>query len=66
MLVTTGTDIIVFRGQERAVWESFRTTTRGFVELTAVSHLAVAVPYIIRAAATSAKPAWEGDASRSG
>jgi hypothetical protein len=64
ILVTTGSDIIVFPGSGRPpVTESFRRTTRGFVELTAISHLGVAVPYIIRARELG-DPAWEGDAHR--
>jgi Domain of unknown function (DUF5624) len=64
LLVTTGSDIIVFPGSGRApVTESFRRTTRGFVELTAISHLGVAVPYIIRARELG-DSAWEGDAHR--
>jgi len=64
MLVTTGSDIILFPGSGRApVAESFRTSTRGFVELTAISHLGVAVPYIIRARELG-DPAWQGDAHR--
>jgi len=64
MLVATGSDVIVFPGSGRApVTESFRTTTRGFVELTAISHLAVAVPYIIRTRDLG-DHAWEVDAHR--
>jgi hypothetical protein len=64
LLVTTGTDIIVFPGSGRApITESFRRSTRGFVELTAISHLGVAVPYIIRMRELG-EPAWEEDANR--
>jgi hypothetical protein len=64
LLVTTGSDIIVFPGSGRApVTESFRRSTRGFVELTAISHLGVAVPYIIRMRDLG-EPAWEKDANR--
>jgi hypothetical protein len=49
LLVATGTDIIVFPGAGRpALSESFRIGTRGFIELTSISHLGVAVPYLIR------------------
>ena len=49
LLVATGTDIIVFPGDGRpAVTESFRIGTRGFIELTSISHLGVAVPYLVR------------------
>ncbi len=64
LLVTTGSDIVVFPGSGRApVTESFRRSTRGFVELTAISHLGVAVPYIIRMRDLG-EPAWEEDANR--
>lgn len=49
LLVSTGSDIVVFPGGGRPpLTESFRLSTRGFVEITAVSHLGVAVPYLIR------------------
>jgi hypothetical protein len=49
LLVSTGTDVIVFPGKNRpALSESFRIGTRGFIELTSISHLGVAVPYLIR------------------
>jgi hypothetical protein len=64
LLVTTGSDIVVFPGAGRPpVTESFRKSTRGFVELTAISHLGVAVPYIIRMRDLGG-PAWEEDANR--
>ena len=64
LLVTTGSDIVVFPGDGRApVTESFRRSTRGFVELTAISHLGVAIPYIIRMRDLG-EPAWEDDANR--
>jgi Domain of unknown function (DUF5624) len=64
LLVTTGSDIIVFPGSGRApVTESFRRSTRGFIELTAISHLGVAVPYLIRMRDLG-EPAWEEDANR--
>jgi len=64
LLVTTGNDIVVFPGSGRApVTESFRKSTRGFIELTAISHLGVAVPYIIRMRDLG-EPAWEEDANR--
>jgi Domain of unknown function (DUF5624) len=64
LLVTTGSDIVVFAGSGRApVTESFRKSTRGFVELTAISHLGVAIPYIIRMRELG-EPAWEQDAHR--
>ena len=48
LLVTTGSDVVIFPGGGRPPSiESFRLSTRGFVEITAVSHLGVAVPYVI-------------------
>ncbi|MDB6084421.1 MAG: hypothetical protein JWN43_2302 [Gammaproteobacteria bacterium] len=59
LLIATGSDIVIFPGAGRApLTESFRLSTRGFVELTSVSHLGVAVPYIIRMRELG-DPAWE-------
>ena len=64
LLVSTGSDIVVFRGGGRPpLTESFRLTTRGFVEITAVSHLGVALPYIARLRELG-HPGWEADAHR--
>lgn len=64
LLVTTGSDVVVFPGGGRApLVESFRLSTRGFVEITAVSHLGVAVPYII-ALRDRGFAGWEDDARR--
>ena len=49
LLVVTGSDFVVFPGSGRApIVESFRHSTRGFVELTAVSHLAPCVAWLFR------------------
>ena len=59
LLVSTGSDIVLFpgaghpgaghSGAERApAIESFRKSTRGFIELTAVSHLPLALAYLAR------------------
>lgn len=49
MLVSTGTDVVLFPGAGRApVSCNFRLGMRGFKELTAISHLGVAVPYLAR------------------
>jgi hypothetical protein len=49
LLVASGTDIVIFPGSGRPpLTQSFRLSTRGFIELTSVSHLGVAVPYIVR------------------
>ena len=64
LLVATGTDIIVFPGAGRpALTESFRIGTRGFIELTSVSHLGVAVPYLLRLRELG-DPQWEPLARR--
>jgi len=49
LLVSTGTDLALFpgRGQTPSI-ESFRKSTRGFIELTAISHLPLALAYIAR------------------
>lgn len=49
LLVITGQDFVIFPGGGQAPRrESFRTSMRGFVEMTAISHLGVAVPYLIQ------------------
>ena len=59
LLVATGTDLIIFPGDGRpALTESFRIGTRGFIELTSVSHLGVAVPYLVRLRELG-DPQWE-------
>ena len=64
LLVTTGSDIIIFPGSGREpLMESFRNSTRGFVELTSISHLGVAVPFIVRMRELG-DPAWEAHARR--
>lgn len=64
LLVATGSDIVIFPGGGRApVVESFRLSTRGFVEITAISHLGVAVPYLIRLRELD-HPDWESDTRR--
>ena len=64
LLVTTGNDVIIFPGSGREpLMESFRTSTRGFIELTSISHLGVAVPFIVRMRELG-DPAWEAHARR--
>src|SRR5258708_23358530 len=47
LLVSTASDIAYFPGGNAAPSiESFRKSTRGFIELTAVSHLPLAVCYV--------------------
>jgi hypothetical protein len=49
LLLITGSDFVIFPGGRRApTVESFRHSTRGFVELTAVSHLAPCISWIFR------------------
>jgi hypothetical protein len=49
MLVATGTDLVLFPGGGRPPTAvDFRKGTRGFFEITAVSHLGLAIPYLAR------------------
>jgi hypothetical protein len=49
LLLVTGADFIIFPGGGRPpIVESFRHSTRGFVELTAVSHLAPSIAWAFR------------------
>jgi len=49
LLVSTASDIVLFPGDGRpAQVESFRRSTRGFIELTAVSHVPLALAYVAR------------------
>jgi hypothetical protein len=49
LLLVTGADFVIFPGSGRApIVESFRHSTRGFVELTAVSHLAPGIAWVFR------------------
>jgi hypothetical protein len=49
LLVVTGSDYVLFPGSgKRPIVEGFRNSTRGFVELTAISHLGPAVAWIFR------------------
>jgi len=49
LLVSTASDIVLFPGRGAAPQlESFRKSTRGFIELTAVSHLPLAICYVAR------------------
>lgn len=64
LLVITGQDFVIFPGGGRPpLRESFRTSMRGFVELTAVSHLGVAVPFLIRLK-DMGFATWRDDAAR--
>ncbi len=64
LLVTTGSDLVIFPGDGRPpLTQSFRLSTRGFFEITGVSHLGVAVPYIIQLRDLGHAD-WEADARR--
>jgi hypothetical protein len=66
LIVSSGSDIVLFPGAGRAPCvESFRKTTRGFIELTAVSHLPLALAYLARMRELNpASDAWRADATR--
>lgn len=64
LLVTTGSDLVIFPGDGRPpLTQSFRLSTRGFFEITGVSHLGVAVPYLIQLRDLG-YAGWEADARR--
>ena len=64
ILVVTGADFFVFPGGKRPpIVESFRHSTRGFVELTAISHLGPAVAWLFRLRELG-DPTWRNDATR--
>ncbi|VVD97549.1 hypothetical protein PIN31115_01928 [Pandoraea iniqua] len=72
LLVSTGSDIALFPGAGApAQIESFRKSTRGFIELTAVSHLPLALAYLARlrelddeGQGDSEAAAWRAEAKR--
>jgi hypothetical protein len=64
LLVITGSDAVLFPGSgKRPVVESFRKSTRGFIELASVSHLGTAVAWLVRLREL-ADPGWRTDAAR--
>jgi hypothetical protein len=64
LLVITGSDAVLFPGSGRPpVVESFRKSTRGFIELASVSHLGTAVAWAVRLREL-ADPVWRTDAAR--
>jgi hypothetical protein len=64
LLVVTGSDAVLFPGSGRPpVVESFRKSTRGFIELASVSHLGTAVAWAVRLREL-ADPVWRTDAAR--
>jgi hypothetical protein len=64
ILVVTGSDFVLFPGGGKPpVVESFRNSTRGFVELTSISHLGPAVAWIFRMRELG-DTGWRDDAER--
>jgi hypothetical protein len=64
LLVVTGSDAVLFPGSGKPpVAESFRKSTRGFIELASVSHLGTAVAWLIRLRELQ-DPVWRSDARR--
>jgi hypothetical protein len=64
LLLITGADFVIFPGGGQApIVESFRHSTRGFVELTAVSHLAPCIAWIFRLRELGYAN-WRDDANR--
>ncbi len=64
LLVITGSDAVLFPGSgQPPIVESFRQSTRGFIELAGVSHLGTAVAWMIRLREL-ADPVWRSDAAR--
>jgi hypothetical protein len=64
LLVITGSDAVLFPGSGQApVVESFRKSTRGFIELASISHLGTAVAWLIRLRELG-DPIWRRDAAR--
>lgn len=64
LLVVTGSDVVLFPGSGgQPIVESFRHSTRGFVELTSVSHLGPAVAWIVRLRELK-DPVWRSDAQQ--
>jgi hypothetical protein len=64
ILIVTGADFVIFPGSGKdPIVESFRNSTRGFVELTAISHLGPAIAWIFRLRELG-YPTWYDDAVR--
>jgi hypothetical protein len=64
MLVVTGSDAVLFPGRGKTpTAESFRKSTRGFIELASVSHLGTAVAWLARLRELD-DPLWRKDAER--
>ena len=64
ILIVTGADFVIFPGGGKdPIVESFRNSTRGFVELTAISHLGPAIAWIFRLRELG-YPTWREDTHR--
>jgi hypothetical protein len=64
LLVVTGADFVLFPGSDRPpIVESFRLSTRGFIELTSISHLGAAVAWIFQLRELG-YATWRDDAER--
>jgi uncharacterized protein DUF5624 len=64
LLVVTGSDAVLFPGAGGTpIVESFRKSTRGFIELASVSHLGTAVAWLVRLRELN-DPIWRTDARR--
>jgi hypothetical protein len=64
LLVITGSDAVLFPGSGKApVVESFRKSTRGFIELASISHLGTALAWLVRLRELN-DGVWRGDAAR--
>ncbi len=64
LLVVTGSDAVIFPGSGKApLMESFRKSTRGFIELASISHLGTAIAWLVRLRELEA-PVWRTDAER--
>ena len=64
LLVSTGSDLVLFPGGGRPpIVESFRLSTRGFKEMTAVSHLGTAAAWLVEMR-ESGQGDWRGWAER--
>src|SRR3984957_18299858 len=64
LLVVAGADAVLFPGLGKPpVVESFRQSTRGFIELASISHLGTAVAWVVRLRELK-DPVWRSDAAR--
>ena len=64
LLVITGSDAVLFPGSGKApITESFRKSTRGFIELASISHLGTALAWLVRLRELN-DGVWRRDAAR--